>query len=430
MFFKVKSRPIRIQTEAFQVKIHISPQHNLYKQLAMLDLTEQDLKYLRAFQPYMDKHIHEVVDDFYRGLKIDQSLIDIINKHSSIERLKVTLKKHIYEMFDGVIDEAFVEKRQRIARVHVHIGLPTHSYLAAFQSLNLSFMKYVQQYIEDAADKLCILAAVSKILNLEQQLVLASFEDHVEMQKAEVENHKQELSRVVVQSSENLAAVAEQTSASTQQLNVQAEGLISYAKRTIDNSIQTEHQALEGKQQIQNQSQNMDKITQAVQGIALEIDQLTQMTKQMEGVVVIVTNIANQTNLLALNASIEAARAGEAGKGFAVVADEVRKLAEQTKFSTDTVSELLNQTTERTNQLGNSLGIIQQSVKYGEEGMQQTEQKFEQIVQSMGEMKAQNQLIDCEIQMLGEVIHELGKAFEEVSQAADQLTDVSRELSK
>ncbi|MGM9945629.1 MAG: protoglobin domain-containing protein [Lysinibacillus sp.] len=430
MFFKKTLHQERIEIDSYQVKIEASKHPKLKQQIKMLKLTDTDLKYLCAFQPYIEKNINDIVDSFYDVLGMDSSLVKIINNHSTVERLKVTLKKHIYEMFSGVIDEEFIQKRERIARVHVYIGLPTQSYLAAFQNLNLSFMQYVQDYIPHTKDRFSILTAVSKMLNLEQQLVLEAFEAYIAEQRQTIEERKEAVSRSIIEASENLAAISEQTNASYQQLSAETEQLVAYAERANNISCETAQQALEGKEQMQSQSQNMSTITSSVKDITHDIQRLTEMTKQMEGVMSIVTNVANQTNLLALNASIEAARAGEAGKGFAVVANEVRKLAEQTKSSTDTVGELLQHTNERTMKLETSLDNIQIAVKFGEEGMLQTEQKFSEILHSMSDTKTQNELITKEVQQLGVVINELSVAFDEVTNSADKLAIISQELKQ
>ena len=430
MFFKKTLHRERIEIDSYQVKIEVSKHPKLKQQLNMLKLTDTDLKYLSAFQPYVEKNINDIVDSFYAVLGMDSSLVKIINEHSSVERLKVTLKKHIYEMFSGIIDEQFIQKRKRIAHVHVYIGLPTQSYLAAFQNLNISFMQYVQDYIPHTQDQFSILAAISKMLNLEQQLVLEAFEAHIADQRQTIEERKEAVSCSIIEASESLAAISEQTNASYQQLSLKTEEVIIYAERANEISCETAQQASAGKELMQSQSDNMTTITSSVKEITHDINRLTEMTKQMEGVMSIVTNVANQTNLLALNASIEAARAGEAGKGFAVVANEVRKLAEQTKSSTDTVDELLKHTNERTMKLETSLDNIQQAAKFGEEGMLQTEQKFSGILHSMSETKMQNELITKEVRQLGTIINELSVAFDEVTDSADKLSVISQELNQ
>ena len=430
MFFKKTLHQERIEINSYQANIQVSKHPKLKQQLNMLKLTETDLKYLSAFQPYVEKNINDIVDSFYAVLGMDSSLVKIINEHSSVERLKVTLKKHIYEMFSGIIDEQFIQKRKRIAHVHVYIGLPTQSYLAAFQNLNISFMQYVQDYIPHTQDQFSILAAISKMLNLEQQLVLEAFEAHIADQRQTIEERKEAVSCSIIEASESLAAISEQTNASYQQLSLKTEEVIIYAERANEISCETAQQASAGKELMQSQSDNMTTITSSVKEITHDINRLTEMTKQMEGVMSIVTNVANQTNLLALNASIEAARAGEAGKGFAVVANEVRKLAEQTKSSTDTVDELLKHTNERTMKLETSLDNIQQAAKFGEEGMLKKKKKFSGILHSMSETKMQNELITKEVRQLGTIINELSVAFDEVTDSADKLSVISQELNQ
>lgn len=428
MFSRKKVTISRVPIQDYSVSMHIEASSPVHKQIQMLHLTESDLQYLKAFKPQVEQHIERVVDNFYDALGMERSLIDIINDNSSVERLKVTLRKHLIEMFDGHIDETYIAKRTKIAQVHVRIGLKTQWYIGAFQNLMETFVTLVEESIAHTEDQFHTIRAILKISNLEQQLVLAAFEDVVEDMKKNVEMEKQQISRSIIASTESLAAISEETNASFQQLTAQSEDMMMYAEKSSDISRDAQSQALTGKEQLQFQSKNMEVIGVSVTEIAGDIDRLVEITKEMEDIMAIVTNIANQTNLLSLNAAIEAARAGEAGKGFGVVAGEVRKLSEQTKDSATNVAKLLRTTNERTEKLLESLQRIQSEVKSGESNMSATEHQFESILQAMAQSTEQNKQMTNEVKMVGEVIEQLSIAFEEVTRSADNLAIVAQDL--
>lgn len=429
VIFQKQRKTTALDLQQYIVKMDVPNRQSMVKQIEMLNLTKQDLQYLKAFQPFVMDNIDGIVDRFYSMIVTERDLVEIINRHSSVEKLKVTLRRHIIEMFNGIIDEEFYLRRIKIAKVHVHIGLRTQWYICAFQDLTVSFIDLVEQYITHPKDQFSTIRAISKISNFEQQLVLEAFENTVEQHKETMERKKEVVENKIIESSEGLATISQETNNSFQRLSRQSDEIKQLAKKSIQVSAMAENQALEGREQLKSQSQNMNNIIHSLNDITENTEQLTEMSKEMESIMSVVTNIANQTNLLALNAAIEAARAGEAGKGFSVVADEVRKLSIQTKESVTSVAMLLHKTNDRIDKLVHSLSNIQEEVAAGEGNMVQTEGQFTNILNSMTEAKEQNDCMEKEVLAIAEILNELGIAFEEVTSSAEKLANVAQNLN-
>ena len=417
-----------VNTKDIKVSIALPPQSSFIKQLELINLTKNDLKYLCVFKSCVEENISEIVDEFYSSLGKDSNLTKIIEKHSSVDRLKITLRQHIKEMFAGHIDQQFLLKREAIAKVHVRIGLPTKSYLAAFQGLNTTFIKLVQENVSELNDQFATITAISKMLNFEQQIVLEAFEAIVEEMKQRLALEKQKIGCKIIESASNLAAISEQTNASYHQITYEMNALSNVSQKASTISIEAQNQALIGQQSLQTQKTTTQTISSFIRQITNDVDKLNKFAQEMEDIVGIVSNIANQTNLLALNASIEAARAGEAGKGFAVVANEVKKLAEQTKASTETVVGLLKNTEEQTVKLSSSMSEIQGAIQSSESNLVQTEEQFNKIVQSMQDSRDQTNVIEEKVTIIESVMEQLAVAFEEVAISADSLNSTSQEL--
>ncbi|KHF41391.1 globin-coupled sensor protein [Halalkalibacter okhensis] len=410
------------------VCIDLPSSSTVLKQIELIDLNIEDLSIIRAFQPVVQEHLEGIVDQFYKNLAKEPSLSSIINENSTVERLKKTLFTHILEMFSGQINEQFINKRNTIAHVHVRIGLQPKWYMCAFQDLLLSIFEILNQYTYSKEEFKKASSAVTKILNLEQQLVLEAYELETERIRQIAEDQQNVLKREVKKNAEELAAVSEETSSSLQNVTQKTEEITKLTASSSNIAIQTEAKSKDGKNRLINLEQIMLNTQSTMHKISSEMEQLVETSKKIEQISQIVTSIADQTNLLALNASIEAARAGEQGKGFAVVAGEVRKLAENTKATVSEVSNLVNEINRSTATMSESITQNNLSIENGTNESSQTNQFFDEILHSMETMKKQNMMIATEMKSLTEIFSEINHAAEHVAASSDNLTNITTSL--
>ena len=113
----------------------LSTDHPFYEKINFIGLTEQDLQLVNELYPYISKEIDSIMNGFYQKIQEEKELVDIINQYSNIERLKKSLKKHVTQIFEAKIDEKYIATREKIAHIHLNIGLKSKWYIGAIENL-------------------------------------------------------------------------------------------------------------------------------------------------------------------------------------------------------------------------------------------------------------------------------------------------------
>lgn len=410
------------------VGINIREYPSILNQVDMIHLTIEDLCIIRSLQEQVKEHLTQIVGNFYKNLENEPSLMKIIKDNGSVDRLKKTLHRHMFEMFSGTIDDAYIKQRYIIAQVHVRIGLQPKWYMSAFQDLLQSLIIHVISNIKNIEQYQDNILAVTKIFNLEQQIVLEAYELENEKIRQKDLAEKETMKLQVNHNAEELAAISQETSSATQLMANKVGEIHDFTQKGSEIAIHAEGKSNEGVELLQGLEKRLVKTQEQMTIISKDMEQLSNTSKEIERIVTIITSIAEQTNLLALNAAIEAARAGENGKGFAVVAGEVRKLSENTKDSVSEVVKLVNGIAHFTNVMNTSISMVSGEITKGTKQGKETGIFFTDIAKAMLSVKEQNIKITKEMTELNEIFDEINEAFNQVAVSSDQLTQLTMNL--
>lgn len=411
-----------------EVILNISNYPQLNKQLQLLKLTREDLAIIKQLQPYTHDLIPIMVEQFYGAISLSNDLVNIIKNTTQIERLKVTLHKHLEDIFKCQIDSAYIEERKVIAHVHVRIGLQSKWYIASFQSLMTTFIDFIQSIQMPSHDMGRAINAFSKIINFEQQLVIEAYELEEQRIRNEEELIKQKLIDRIQHTTTELNGISDETNASLQEIAAQTEDIAVVTKEGLSLVAETEDKSTIGTTYLSTQTALMATVLDGVDILESSMINLRSSSQKISEIVSLVTGIADQTNLLALNASIEAARAGEHGKGFAVVAEEVRKLAEETKNAVQNVSHLIQETETNIEQMSTSVTSVDEQIKMSVETQKSLTDSFTSITEAVSGIKSKYEETTEDIQSISTVISGLTQTTTLVSTSSDSLLRIVHEL--
>lgn len=412
-----------------QVTLNVTRHQDIQKQFQLLDLTKQDLAILKQLQPLTQDLINEMVEKFYEAISQSDTLMVIIRNNSEINKLKVTLKRHLSEMFECNINDAYIEQRKIIAQVHVRIGLQSKWYINSFQSLTTSFIHFVNSLELSTKESTLAISAFSKLINLEQQLVIEAYENEQDRIRENSDEKQQKVVISVQSTAQELSAISQETTASLQSLASQSDDIAQSTQQGLMFVTSTQEKSDSGRELLDAQTKLMNKMSSSVTLLDETMNRLRISSNEITQIVRLVTDIADQTNLLALNASIEAARAGEHGKGFAVVADEVRKLAEETKSAVRNVSLLIKDTENNIENMSSSVKDVDIQISKGVDMQNTLSQSFNIIAEAVAGIKEKNENTTKDITSISHLLEDLSQGAAQVSASSDHLIEITCQLN-
>lgn len=144
--------------------------------LSYVGFDEDDATRLRALHPTLQPHFAEIAGRFYEALWANSGAAAVLTGPEQIERLRVTLIDWMSTGLLGPYDERFYEKRSRIGRRHVAIGLHHRYMFTAMSVVRTAYHDHVAR-LYGPIEAAPIMRSVHKLLDVELAIMVGHYQN-------------------------------------------------------------------------------------------------------------------------------------------------------------------------------------------------------------------------------------------------------------
>lgn len=431
-FFSKKievKRTLRID-DSIQGHVYKVSNSDVQQKINFIKLTNKQSEILRGLGDIVKDNIDTITSKFYDEIMLVPELRGIVNKNSSVERLKKTFSHYIIVIFNNDVDDSYVRSRQIIGKVHDDINLRPEWFMGAYHILRRTLIPYIMnEHGSDTQKMYEMIVALDNKTTFDNVLMIEEYIKSFTSQMLEIEEVR-EIQMKLQNDSQNLAAAAQETTASS---NEMANSMTNISQEAIEASKyanQVMELAESGGVQIRAVTNAMREIEEDFKGMHVNVSGLNKSSEEISKIIDTISKIASQTNLLALNASIEAARAGEHGRGFAVVAEEVRKLAEDTDRALGDIAEKIKSSAENTDEVLAAMESTTASVNEGAKLIETTIEGFAKIIEAVKVNLEITENVARDVDSNSRIAEQIKDASENVAVLAEGLASLANELSQ
>ncbi|OEH84750.1 hypothetical protein BHU72_07915 [Desulfuribacillus stibiiarsenatis] len=432
-FFSKKQQPkakIKIVNFPTTGTLYRISDQTVQTKISFMKLSNLQTEKMGNMKALLNVHADYIVNAFYDEILQVPELKQIIQKNSNVDKLRKTFKWYLNSIAEDSINDKYVKERQKVGQVHDHVNLKPEWFMGAYHILRKNIIPLiVDEYQHDPQTLSDSIIALDNITSFDNILMIEEYIKSFTSQMLEIDQVKQ-IQFQLQNDSQNLAAAAEQTTASANEMSHTMTNIRQEALEAASFTNKVMELAKKGGEQIKAVTEAMKEIEEDFGDMQKNVSGLNESSEQIAKIIDTISQIASQTNLLALNASIEAARAGEHGRGFAVVAEEVRKLAEDTDKALKDIAIKIQKSRKDTTEVLVAMGRASKSVNEGTDITEQTIEGFKSIIDSVKSSLEITERVADGIDYNANIAQQIKDASENVAMLAEGLAGLAGELSR
>jgi two-component system, NtrC family, sensor kinase len=141
--------------------------------------TDKDARRVQSAGALLEPDFKPLIDDFYAEIQRHPNAVKVITGgQAQIERLKGTLLKWVRDLFTGPYDQAYVERRWKVGRRHVEIGLDQVFTNVALSRLRRGLQDALDtRWQEPPPELLAIRTSLNTLLDLDLAIIEDAYQD-------------------------------------------------------------------------------------------------------------------------------------------------------------------------------------------------------------------------------------------------------------
>jgi Protoglobin len=128
---------------------------------------------LQALRPWMEAHVHEVVEEFYAHLLRFEQPRWLLADPQRLAHVKAAQTRSLLSFTEGTFDMAYVAGRLAIGHTHARVGVTPQWYLGAFSTFaRILFPKILAYYQDRPLTGVAAIKALIAVMHLDMQLAI------------------------------------------------------------------------------------------------------------------------------------------------------------------------------------------------------------------------------------------------------------------